>query len=202
MKEIKLTAQNFVTTLQAALEVLRAGGVIVFPTETSYGLGADYYNAQAVKKVYQIKKREAGKPLSVLVPDLVAATYLTRFTPRARALAMQNWPGPLTLVLPFVHKRWQKHFSQYLALRVSSHHFANSLTINLGRPLVATSANISGQGDCYSPADVQRQFKGSGPRPALFINAGTLPRRRPTTIIKCDEHGLKLLRQGELKVAI
>lgn len=202
MKELKLTAKNYVTVLQQTLEVLRAGGVIVFPTETSYGLGADYYNAQAVKKVYQIKKRAAGKPLSVLVPDLVSASYLTKFTSQARQLALENWPGPLTLVLPFQHQRWQKHFSKYLALRVSSHHFANSLTINLGRPLVATSANISGQGDCYTASDIRAQFRGHKRQPDLFINAGTLPRRKPTTIIKCDERGLELLRQGELKVAI
>lgn len=202
MEEIKLNKNNFVTVLQKSLEVLRRGGVIVFPTETSYGLGADYYNPQAVRRVYKIKEREAGKPLSVLVPDLVSALALTKFTAQARALALAHWPGPLTLVLPFLHRRWQKHFHSSLALRVSSHAFAHSLTINLGRPLVATSANVSGQGDCYSAAQVRTQWRGRLAQPDLFINAGTLPRRRPSTIVKCDERGAQILRQGELKVKI
>ncbi|PWB38603.1 MAG: threonylcarbamoyl-AMP synthase [Parcubacteria group bacterium] len=202
MRELKLNDKNYVTVLQSALEILRQGGTIIFPTETCYGLGADYYDATAVGKIYQIKKREAGKPLSVLVPDLVAANYLCELSPQARSLAMQYWPGPLTLVLPFKHQHWQKHFSKLLALRVSSDHFANSLTLNLGRPLVATSANLSGQGDIYKSREISKQFQHQKYQPDLFINAGDLLRRRPTTIIKCTERGLEILRQGELKVTI
>lgn len=202
MQELKLTAKNYVQVLQAALEVVRGGGTIVYPTETSYGLGADYYNSRAVKKIYLIKRREARQPLPVLVSDLVSASSLVEFTEKSRRLAAKYWPGPLTLILPFSHQKWQKHFDKYLALRVSSHPFASSLTINLGHPLVATSANISGQGDCYTPTEVRRQFKGQKYQPDLFINGGTLPRRRPTSIVKCDADKYEIVRQGELKIKI
>lgn len=202
MKEIKLTKSNFATTLQAALEVLRRGGTVIYPTETAYGLGADYYNTQAIAKIYQIKKREKNKPLSVLVPDIVSANSLVKFDTKTAELASQYWPGPLTIVLPFMHAHWQKHFTDTLAVRVSSHPFAQSLVLDFGHPLVTTSANISGLGNCFSPAEIKKQFKGQRKLPDLFINAGVLPRRPASTIVGCDDKGLCILRQGEIKVKI
>lgn len=202
MKELKLNSQTFVTVLQQALEVLRRGGTVVYPTETSYGLGADYFNPRAVQKIYRIKARPQKQSLPVLVPDMVTASSLVKFDEKSRRWAMKYWPGPLTLILPFSHHKWQKHFDICLALRVSSHPFASSLAIQLGHPLVATSANISGQGDCYSPAQVTKQFKGKKYQPDLFINAGNLPRRKPTTVIRCDLDKPQVIRQGELKIKI
>lgn len=202
MKEIKLTSKNYVQVLEKSLEVIRAGGTVIYPTETSYGLGGDYYNPKAVAKIYKIKGRDKKDPLPVLVPDLVSASYLVKFNEKSRRLALEHWPGPLTLVLPFNHNGWQPHFSKCLALRVSKHPFANALTINLGHPLVATSANITGLGDCYTAQDIRRQFKNRKVLPDLFINAGKLAKKKPTTIVKCDGSEAVIVRQGELKIKI
>lgn len=200
MIEIKLTKQNHTTVLQTALEVLNSGGTIIYPTETSYGLGADYYNAGAVNKVYEIKQRDKKNPLPVLIPDLTTASAIVEFSEEAYRLALEYWPGPLTLILPFKQHDWQKHFSEHLAMRISSHQFANDLVMNLGRPLVSTSANLSKQGDCYSPTEIKKQFAKSKLKPDLFINAGVLDKKLPTTIIKFTNNKSTVLRQGELKI--
>ncbi|MBT4850370.1 threonylcarbamoyl-AMP synthase [Candidatus Parcubacteria bacterium] len=202
MEEIRLTRENRVITLQKALDVLRGGGLVVYPTETSYGLGCDFYNKKAIEKIYKVKEREAGKPLSVIVPDFVYATSLVDFSDAARRLAMENWPGPLTLVLPFKYSDWQGHSDKYLALRVSNHPLAGDLSINFGNPIVATSANISQKGDSYDPYFIVDQFKQQKLKPDLLINVGELPKKLPSTIIKVDGDDVEILRQGGLEIKI
>ena len=200
MQEIILTKENRIEVLQTALQVLQSDGVIVYPTETSYGLGADFFSASAVKKIYQIKGRDSSKHLPVIVSDFVYASSLVDFCQVARQLASQYWPGALTLVLPFKHHHWQEHFDKFLALRVSSYPLAQTITSLLGCPLTATSANISGQESCYTAASVRQQFAGSKIQPDLFINAGDLLVNAATTMIKCSKEGVQILRQGGLAV--
>ncbi len=200
MKEIKLTKTNRVSVLQQALEVLHAGGAIIYPTETSYGLGVDFYNQEAVDKIYKIKKRDRNKPLPVIVPDIVSASSIVNFSDKAKRLAIAHWPGPLTLVLPFKYCKWSGHCDDYLALRVSNHPFANDLVSLFGKPIISTSANLSDTGDSYDPAKIKEQFAKSEIRPDLFIDAGVLPPRLPSTIIKIDGDKIEVLRQGDLKI--
>ncbi len=203
MKEIKLTKDNKIEVLQEAIACLNAGGVIIYPTETSYGLGCEYFNRKALKKIYDIKTRERKKPLPVIVPNIVTASTLVEFPEKGLRLAMQYWPGPLTLVLPYRYCNWGICYDDYLALRVSNHKFVQSLISNYGKVLVATSANLSGQPNCYSPREIYEQFIHAPMQPDLFINAGELPHRQPTTIIKCThDNKLELLRQGGLKIKI
>ncbi|RJQ34751.1 threonylcarbamoyl-AMP synthase [Candidatus Parcubacteria bacterium] len=202
MKEIKLEENNRLQILQEALEVLRAGGTIVYPTETSYGLGGDFFDIKVIEKINKIKQRGQDKHLSVIVPDFVYAISLVTFTNTARRLATEHWPGPLTLVLPYKYHELNAHSDDYLALRVSSHPFASSLSINLGNPLVATSANISVTGDNYDPENILEQFSRAKLKPDLFINAGKLPQTPPSTIIKVIGDKAEVLRQGGIKIAI
>lgn len=200
MQEVKLTKNNLAEVLQMALDVLRKGGVVVYPTETSYGLGCDFFNDVAMRRVYDIKQRDKNKPLPVLVPDFVYALSLADVPPAARKYLLELWPGPLTVVLPFKHCNWKEFCFESLAMRVSKHPFASQLALNFGHPLVTTSANISDQAECYTPADIRKSFR-KGAQPDLFINAGTLPKRKPTTIISFDKNGdMKVLRQGQLKI--
>jgi L-threonylcarbamoyladenylate synthase len=202
MIEIKLTKDNKAQVLQTAIEVLNKGGIIIYPTETSYGLGCDFYNTKANNKIYKIKGRGKKKPLSVIVPDVIAASYLINFSDQSRRLALEYWPGPLTLVLPYKYCKLQNHCDDYLALRVSSHPFASYLSINFGKPIVATSANISGQSDCYTPEEIMNQFKDLETKADLFINAGNLPRKATSTIIKFVEDRGEILRQGDIKISL
>ena len=201
MQEIKLTVANRIEALQKAIEVLKSGGTIIYPTETSYGLGCDFYNKKALELIYKIKHRDNNKPLPVIVPDITAATYLVDFKDEARKLALEYWPGPLTLVLPFKYCKWQGHCDEYLALRVSSHPFASDLVCSFGHPIVSTSANISQGGDSYNPKKIKEQFSEEKFKPDLFINAGVLAVHPPSTIVKFDGE-VKVLRQGEIKIKL
>lgn len=202
MREIKLDKKNRLETLHLALETVSKGGIIVYPTETSYGLGADFFNAQAVGKIYEIKHRKKSNPLPVLVPDITYAATLVDFPARARRVVTEYWPGPLTLVLPFRYSEWHEyHCSDFLALRVSSQPFASDLLKQLGHPLVSTSANMSGDGDSYKARDIRAAFSGQMIQPDLFINIGDLPLRKATTIVKFDASGqMEVLRQGDIKL--
>ncbi|MDD5749998.1 MAG: L-threonylcarbamoyladenylate synthase [Patescibacteria group bacterium] len=201
MKLIKLEKHNRVQVIQEAIEVLKNGGTIVYPTETSYGLGCDFYNKKAVSRIYQIKKRDKKNPLPVIIPDLVSATYLVDFFSAAERLASKHWPGPLTLVLPFKYCKWQGHCDDYLALRISGHPLAMDLACSFGHPIVATSANISSQGDAYDPKKIQEQFADQDFQPDLIIDAGVLPLRPPSTIVKFFSDGRsEVLRQGQIKI--
>jgi len=202
MKEIILNESNRLHVLQEALEVLRGGGTIIYPTETSYGLGGDFFDSSVTEKINQMKQRAESKHLSVIVPDFIYATSLVTFTSIARRLAAEYWPGPLTLVLPYKYHGLNNHSDDYLALRVSSHPFAGNLSINFGNPLVATSANISVAGDNYDPENIIRQFSQAKIKPDLFINAGKLPQMPPSTIIKVTEDKMEVLRQGNIKISI
>lgn len=200
MQEIKLNKNNKIEVIRRALEVLNSGGVIVYPTETSYGLGANFFDPRAVRKIYQIKKRNKSNFLPVIVPDYNYAVTMVNFPFLASNLAQNHWAGPLTLVLPFRHKDWQKHFPDHLALRVSSQPFVQDLSMQFGLPLVATSANISDRPDSYTPQKVRKDFSDQLIKPDLFINAGVLQKNSPSTIVSFVDEQPKILRQGNLKI--
>jgi len=200
MEEIKLTKKNSAEVLQIALDILRKGGTVIYPTETSYGLGCDFFNDVAMRRIYDIKQRDKQKPLPVLVPDFVYALSLVDVPAAARKYLLEYWPGPLTVVLPFKHCDWKEFCFETLAMRVTKHPFAAQLTLNFGHPIVTTSANISEQTPCYTPEQIRKSFK-QGIQPDLFVNAGTLPKRKSTTIIGFDKAGvMKVIRQGEIKI--
>ena len=173
MQEIKLDTSTRISALQKAVEVLKNGGTVIYPTETSYGLGCDFYNQEALALIYEIKHRDKSKPLPVIIPDITAASYLVDF----------------------------KESAKYLALRVSSHPFASDLVCIFGRPIVSTSANISESGDSYDPEKIKEQFIKEKFKPDLFINAGQLPVRAPSTIVKFNGE-TKILRQGEINIKL
>jgi len=182
--------------LQQAIKILKDGGIIVYPTETSYGLGGDWTRASVHRRIMAIKGRPVGKQLSVIVSSLSSAERYVRFNRVARALARKFWPGPLSLVLPL------KKSKNTLSLRVSPHPFASRLVRSLGRPLIATSANISGSETLYHAEAVFKEFQDRHARPDLIIDAGNLPRRRPSTVARVHEDGfIEVLRQGPISIS-
>lgn len=198
MQEVFLNRNNIEEVAKQASAVLAKGGVIVYPTETAYGLGVDFFNEQAVAKIYAIKQREVGKALPVIVASLVAAEELVIFDDQTRQLVAQYWPGPLTVVLPSKLAGQKKHFSDTLGLRISSNSFCQKLTELFANPIVSTSANISGQGAIYSVEQIKEQFSKLEFQPDLFINVGNLPVTPASTIIKSVGGKIEILRQGEI----
>lgn len=136
---------------KTALKILKIGGVIAFPTETVYGIGALLSKPKAISRIYQIKKRPRSKPLQVIVASLRQAKKLGKFTPKALALAKKSWPGPLTLIVPSVS-------GGKVGLRVPAHRTILNLIRRVG-PIAATSANEAGEKPALSAKEVKRCLK-------------------------------------------
>lgn len=185
--------------IKEATKVIRKGGLIVFPTETVYGLGCDALNERAVAKVFQVKKRDRGKPLLILIgakKDL--NRYARNISPAAKKLIKKYWPGPLTLIfrktkkIPLIVSGRGK-----IAVRLSGSRLARELVKKSGRPIIGTSANLSGKKNITSVQGARRQFQG---KVDLIIDGGKLRSSRTSTIIDCSGAKPEIVRQGALLV--
>jgi L-threonylcarbamoyladenylate synthase len=172
--------------------VLRRGGLVVYPTETAYALGCDATNAKARRRLCKVKNRERAKQLPLIMSSLAAARRVVRFNAEALRLARKYWPGPLTLRLPEKGK-----ISHTIALRVSSHPVARALAARLGRPIVSTSANMSGEPVKY---DIVSVFHDLGFKPDFVLDAGTLLPTPPSTIVGFDQGQPRVLRSGPIQL--
>jgi L-threonylcarbamoyladenylate synthase len=184
--------------LAAAARTLADGGLVAFPTETVYGLGADATNAFAIARLYQAKGRPAFNPLISHVGDLAAARAVGRLDATALALAEAFWPGPLTLVLPRVAGCAVAELAtaglETIAIRVPSHPVARAILRAFGRPVVAPSANLSGHVSPTTAAHVQSDLQG---RIDLIVDGGPVEVGVESTIVGCFEEPM-LLRPGGL----
>jgi L-threonylcarbamoyladenylate synthase len=180
-----------------AARLLRDGGLVAFPTETVYGLGADATNGQAVAAIFAAKGRPLFNPLIVHVADIEEARRHVELSPRAQALAEKFWPGPLTLVLP---RRKNSPLSllvsaglDSVALRAPSHPAAIALLRATGRPVAGPSANMSGQVTATMAAHVADSLGG---KVDLIVDAGSATLGIESTVIGFDDDRPLLLRPG------
>ncbi|MBW7971780.1 L-threonylcarbamoyladenylate synthase [Bradyrhizobium sp. BR 10289] len=183
---------------EAAARTLAAGGLVAFPTETVYGLGADAANATAVAHIYSAKGRPAFNPLIAHVPDLAAAQAIGRFDARALALAQAFWPGPLTLVVPKTEGCPVSDLAtaglDTVAIRIPAHPVAEAILRAFGGAVVAPSANISGHVSPTLAAHVESDLSG---RIDLIVDGGPVAVGVESTIVGCFEAPM-LLRPGGL----
>ncbi len=189
--------------LDDAVAILHEGGVVVYPTETSYGMGCDAENADAVAKVFAIKGRPVNKGVSIIVSSLTVALRYIYLRPYSRRLAEYYWPGPLTIVAAKMPSSLLAPLCEHdgtHAVRVSSCPVATALAEKFGKAIVATSANISGGGDVYDSSEVIATYGDRTLQPDAYIDAGVLPRTLPSTIIEVGEEGIHILRQGGIVV--
>lgn len=195
----------FIQELSQAKEVLKKGGVVLFPTETSYGLAADATNAKGVKRIFLLKRREKHQTFPLIVYNSSLAECYLELSPLFKKLADHYWPGPLTLVGPVKKKsglsRRVIHQDGTIAIRVTSHPLAKALSCAIGVPIVATSANVHGEKTCYCVKTALRQFYQSGNLPDVVLDWGRLPYRKPSTMVIEQEGRLLILRQGGLHIA-
>jgi L-threonylcarbamoyladenylate synthase len=182
----------------AAARCLAEGGLVAFPTETVYGLGADATNPQAIALLYQAKGRPAFNPLIAHVGDLDAGRMIARFDARATALAEAFWPGPLTLVLPKTSDCSVAELAtaglDTVAIRVPAHPVARAILRAFGGPVVAPSANLSGHVSPTTATHVQSDLAG---RIDLIVDGGAVAVGVESTIVGCFEAPM-LLRPGGL----
>ena len=181
-----------------AARVLAAGGLVAFPTETVYGLGADATNGQAIARLYAAKGRPPFNPLIAHVLDVAAASRLAAFNAAAERLADKFWPGPLTLVLPKAAGCPVADLAtaglDSIALRVPAHPVARELLAKFGKPVVAPSANRSGHVSPTTAAHVLGDLRG---RIDLIVDGGATPVGLESTIVGCAG-APSLLRPGAL----
>lgn len=191
-------------SVKEAVAVLEKGGVVAFPTETSYGLAADARNPKAVRKVFAIKGRKPEKTMPLIVSTLAMAKRVAVFPEMAIELAEEHWPGPLTMILAL--KKGSKLTSAVIAkdgtiaLRVSGHPTAVALSRTLDRPIVSTSANRSGAPACYTPEAIDQAFAGLKDLPDAMIDGGELPRTEPSTIVRVEHGDVVVIRKGSVKM--
>ncbi len=182
----------------AAARCLAEGGLVGFPTETVYGLGADATNPAAIARLYQAKGRPAFNPLIAHVGDLEAARRIGRFDAEATALAEAFWPGPLTLVLPRTNGCAVADLAtaglDTVAIRVPAHPVAQEILRAFGGPVVAPSANLSGHVSPTTAAHVHSDLAG---RIDLIVDGGAVAVGVESTIVGCFEAPM-LLRPGGL----
>lgn len=184
--------------MAAAEAVLQSGGVVVYPTDTVYGLGADATYPEAVARIVRIKQRDTHKPMLVMTASLNDAASFAHVTPLARALAQQFLPGPLSLELEKTDNRLSPPAGgpDYIAVRIPAHPFCLALATAFPKPIISTSVNIAGH---EQPRTLSAMLEALGPNAQLVdlvIDGGTLPSSLPSTLV--DARGPKacILREG------
>jgi len=177
------------------VKILKKGGVIAFPTDTVYGLGADAFNSRAVERIYEIKNRPKHQQFPLLIADTSQLTAMADPIPGiAWFLAERFWPGGLTLVLPKADS-----LPAYLApvssiaVRVPNHPICLTLIQRLGNPVIGTSANISGKPAALTADEVGQQLGG---KIDFIINGGKCPGGRESTVVDVTREAPVILRQG------
>jgi len=186
--------------LEQILSFLRAGGVIAFPTDTAYGLGADPFNDGAVRRIFEIKGRPETKPILLLVSSMEMANRVVTFSEKAVALAERFWPGPLTMVLP-ARETVSSGITAgtgTVGIRWADAPFAQRLLTAFDRPITATSANLAGRPSTVTIAEVREQL---GESLDLVVDGGTLPARGGSTLIDLTAIPARLLREGPIPEA-
>ncbi len=183
---------------QAALKVLQQGGLVAFPTDTVYGVGALVFYEAAVDAIYEVKGRPEEKAIPVLVGNVEDLDKVALELPdNARRLAERFWPGPLTLV---VKKRAEVPAvvspNDTVGLRIPDHAVALALLRACG-PMAVTSANLSGEPSPCTAGEVLDQLGG---RIELIIDGGRTPGGVPSTVVDCTKDELMVLREGPLKL--
>ena len=193
---LRLVADH--ASLRAAAEVIAAGGVVALPTETFYGLAADPFRAAAVARVFAVKGRPSERALLLIASDVEQVTsHLGPLPPMGRRLAEKFWPGPLTLVVE-APARLAKEVTGgtgTVGVRVPAHDVARDLCRTCGRPLTATSANVSGEPPSPDPDEVERAL---GARIDLLLDAGRAPGGRPSTVVDVTGQTPRLVRAGAI----
>ncbi len=190
------TPDTIPEAVQWALQVLAGGGLVAFPTDTVYGLGALAFDARGVDQLFLAKERQAEKAIAVLVANPADLMKVACDMPdSARILAERFWPGPLTLVVSR-YPNLPKNISPLptIGVRMPDHPVALAL-LQASGPLAVTSANLSGQPSTTNAQDVLRQLDG---RVDLIIDGGETIGGIPSTIVDCTGPTLKVLRAGPI----
>lgn len=188
--------KDYDDTIREAVEVINNGGVIVYPTDTLYGLGANALNPEAVERVFAIKGRDSSKPLPIIVKNMIWVQELAHVSARNRGILEKTWPGKFTAVLPKknIIPAAVNAGEKSIGVRIPDFPFTDKLLGKFGYPLTATSANVSGHEPTNSIDKIVEIFSRRAVRPDLVIDAGDLPVSEPSVIVDLTTSKPKVLR--------
>ncbi len=181
---------------KAAYDSIKKGGVVVFPTDTVYGIGCDPYNQSAINKIYKIKGREKTKELPVLAYSKKEINDIAYFDENSEKIADKFWPGPLTLILKVKDKKIEETLGLQgkIAVRVPNHPCTLDL-LKECKLLVGTSANFSGQIAFNDSREIIGKFAGYD----ILLDGGKIFEPGESTIVEFEGNKLKVVRQGKIK---
>ncbi len=187
--------------LKNCVKIIKSGGIVIFPTDTVYGIGCNVWNEEAIKRIFEIKNRNYNKPMNVLCSDLKDIKSLTlEINQKEEEMIHKYMPGACTLII----KKKKKEVSDILragldtvAVRIPDNLIAIELIRKCGFPLVATSANISGKKDGVQIEDICTEFKD---KVDVIIDGGTAKIGIPSTIVEIENNEIKIVRQGSVKI--
>ncbi len=183
-----------------AIEALKRGEVLVFPTETFYGLGTDAFDAAAVERVVSLKGRNPDNPISIIIADReMLENVVTDLPPVAQRLMDRFWPGPLTLVFPARKGVPAPLLNRDggVGVRISSHPLATRLARELGHPITATSANPSGKEAARTVEEAMGYFSD---KLRIFLDGGRLGGVKGSTVVEIIKNKLRTIREGEVSL--
>jgi L-threonylcarbamoyladenylate synthase len=188
--------------IEQAIKILKAGGVVVYPTDTAYGLAVDATNVKAVEKLYAVKGRDFNKPVHVIYPDTKWLQKIVELNIQALRLMDKFLPGPLTIVSPLKAKgeSWKKLSAgtKTMGTRLPNHQIALELVKKFGKPITTTSANVSGMPPCYSTAEARLQFENVEKKPDFYLEGGKLRKLMPSTVVSLIDGHVKIIRPGPI----
>ncbi len=180
--------------IHRVVDCVKQGGVIAYPTDTIYGLGCDIFNKKGIKKLYQIKQRDARKPFSFICADLSDIANYSQVSNFAFKIMKRYLPGPYTFVLeasrivPDILTTRQKT----VGIRIPNNPIAQAIVQNLGHPLVTTSVNLSGEEPCFDPEVIDAAI---GRQLDMVVDGGIVM-GEPSTVISLIDDRIEVLREG------
>ena len=182
--------------IDKAIRILNSGGVIIYPTETVYGLGVDATNKEAVKRIFDIKRRDKFKPILIAFSNVEMAKKYVWWNKYADKLAVKYLPGPLSLVLSIKDDSIDENIYQggiKVGIRIPKNDFTLKLISNFNRPITSTSANISGEKPPIKVEDIDKEIK---EKVDLVIDKGFCEIGKPSTIVDVSSYPPRLIREG------
>ena len=182
--------------IRKSVGIIENGGVIIFPTDTVYGIGCNPYDANAVKKIYEIKSREKIKSLPVLASSIEIVKQISIIDEFTEKIIKKYWPGPLTLILKLKDKNLKEslNLEDKIAVRIPNSVCTLKL-LNKCNLLVGTSANVSGDSSFTDPQECMKNVKNYD----IFVDGGTITSKGESTIIEIENEKIHVIREGALK---
>lgn len=201
MKIISFKENNLEKIINQTLTILKNSGLVIFPSDTVYGALVDATNEISVRKLIKFKTRPPGKAISVFVYDIKMVQEIVEVNKDQLKIVEKILPGPFTVVLRSKHKTSELLESEKgtLGIRIPMNRFIGKLVRRYGRPITATSANLSGYPPHYSIASLLNRLPETKKKLIdLIVDVGKLPRNKPSTVVDLTQPQIKILRQGEV----